>query len=114
MTRTKVCFGCLLLNCLTDAISLNHTALILQNHGILTCGETIESAVMWFVMLERHCQVMLMAEAAAGSRGQRPIVIDDAEASFTHEKTGSEQAGHFFAKPLYAQALAESKGAHLQ
>lgn len=98
---------------IVEKLGKNKKALILQNHGILTCGETIESAVMWFVMLERHCQVMLLADAAAASRGQRPILIDDKEAAFTHEKTGGEVAGHFFARPLFAQALAESNGAHL-
>lgn len=94
-------------------IPLLITALILQNHGILSAGETIESAVAWFIMLERHCQVQLMSEAAAGSRGEKPIVIDDEEAAFTHSKTGTELAGHFQATPYFAQALMESKGAHL-
>jgi ribulose-5-phosphate 4-epimerase/fuculose-1-phosphate aldolase len=77
------------------------SALILQNHGILTAGETIESAVAWFIMLERHCQVMLMADAAAGGRGQKPIVVDDEEAAFTHGKTGTETAGHFMSTPYF-------------
>ena len=98
---------------IAETLGQHNKALILQNHGILTAGETIESAVMWFVMLERHCQVQLLADAAAGSRGQKPIVIDDAEAEFTHKMTGNEVAGHFFARPLFAQARAEYKDAHL-
>lgn len=89
-------------------------ALILQNHGILTAGETIESAVAWFIMLERHCQVMLMSDAAAAARGQRPIPIDEDDAEFTHSKTGTELAGHFQATPYFSEAKANSNGAHLQ
>ena len=68
----------------------------------------------WFIMLERHCQVQLMSEAAAGSRGEKPIVIDDEEAAFTHSKTGTEAAGHFMATPYFAAALRASAGEHLQ
>lgn len=30
-------------------------AALLQNHGLLTCGKTIESAVFWFMSLEKCC-----------------------------------------------------------
>ena len=86
----------------------------MQNHGILTAGETIESAVAWFIMLERHCQVMLMSDAAAGGRGQKPILIDEDDAEFTHSKTGTELAGHFMATPYFTEATIQSNGAHLQ
>jgi ribulose-5-phosphate 4-epimerase/fuculose-1-phosphate aldolase len=94
-------------------IAFHPTALILQNHGILTAGETIESAVAWFIMLERHCQVMLMSEAAAACHGQKPIVTEDEEAKFTHSKTGTETAGHFMSKPYFMQAAITSNGDHL-
>ncbi|UZJ57296.1 hypothetical protein CBS101457_006616 [Exobasidium rhododendri] len=91
-------------NNIARALGQTNKALILQNHGILTAGETIESAVSWFIMLERHCQVMLMSEAAAAGRGEKPVVVDDEEASFTHSKTGSEVAGHFFSTPYFITA----------
>ena len=53
------------------ALGSKNKALIMQNHGILTAGTSIEAAVGWFIMLEKHCQVMLLADAAAGGRGQK-------------------------------------------
>ena len=41
-----------------------HKAVILRNHGMLTVGETVESAAWWFLTLERTAQSQLMAYAA--------------------------------------------------
>lgn len=76
-------------------------AALLQNHGLLTCGKTIEAAVFWFMSLEKCCHAQLMADAAAGSRGGETIKIDDKEAAYTYKITGSEQAGWFSAKPTF-------------
>lgn len=39
-------------------------AAILQNHGLLTVGGSVDEAVWWYISLERCCHVQLMAEAA--------------------------------------------------
>ena len=39
-------------------------AAILQNHGILTAGKSVESAVASYVAFENACQTQLLAEAA--------------------------------------------------
>jgi ribulose-5-phosphate 4-epimerase/fuculose-1-phosphate aldolase len=39
-------------------------AVILQNHGILTVGRSVESAVAGYVAFENACQAQLLAEAA--------------------------------------------------
>ncbi|KAK0960326.1 hypothetical protein LTR91_020384, partial [Friedmanniomyces endolithicus] len=49
----------------------NKKAALLQNHGLLTVGKTIEEAVFWFVSMERCCHSQLMAEAAAAYTGQK-------------------------------------------
>lgn len=41
-----------------------HKALMLQNHGTLTCGETIEEAFLYMNFLEKSCQVQCAAMAA--------------------------------------------------
>ncbi|GAB7337832.1 hypothetical protein MBLNU457_4232t1 [Dothideomycetes sp. NU457] len=76
-------------------------AALLQNHGLLTVGTTIEEAVFWFVSMERCCQSQLLAEAAAGPRGEKPIIIDEEDAVCTHQQVGSIRAGYFSAKPLF-------------
>ena len=40
----------------------NHKAAILQNHGLLTVGKTVDEAAWWFITMERSCQAQLMAE----------------------------------------------------
>jgi ribulose-5-phosphate 4-epimerase/fuculose-1-phosphate aldolase len=39
-------------------------AAILQNHGILTVGRSVEGAVSQYVAFENACQTQLLAEAA--------------------------------------------------
>lgn len=71
----------------------NRKACILQNHGLLTCGSTVEAAIFWFVSLERCCQAQLMAEAAA----TKPIPIDEEDAEFTYKSVGLGGVGWFSA-----------------
>ncbi|WP_410676071.1 class II aldolase/adducin family protein [Amycolatopsis sp. cmx-4-68] len=41
-------------------------AVLIPNHGAVTAGPDIETAVMYAVLLERACRTQLMAEAAGG------------------------------------------------
>ncbi len=41
-------------------------AALLQNHGLVTVGGSIAEAVMTAVILEKACQVQLLADAAGG------------------------------------------------
>jgi L-fuculose-phosphate aldolase len=45
-----------------------NNALILRNHGIVTCGETIEEAVYYALKLDKACKVQLYAEWAGGPK----------------------------------------------
>lgn len=76
-------------------------AAILANHGLLTCGGSIESCVFWFMSLERCCQVQLLADAAAAGRGGRTVTVADDDAAFTYKTVGTEFAGWFSAKPTF-------------
>jgi ribulose-5-phosphate 4-epimerase/fuculose-1-phosphate aldolase len=76
-------------------------AALLQNHGLLTCGKTVESTVFWFMSLEKCCQVQLMADAAAGGRGGETVKIEEEDAAFTYKTVGTEVAGWFSAKPAF-------------
>ena len=51
---------------IANALSTNK-AVILQNHGLLTVGKSIEECVWWFISMEKCCQVQLLAETATGS-----------------------------------------------
>ncbi|CAN8097344.1 unnamed protein product [Discula destructiva] len=88
-------------------------AALLQNHGLLTVGQTIDEAVFWFVSMDKCCQAQLLAEAAAGSRGEKPIVIADDDAVFTYKTVGTHYAGYFSAKPLFDVIHKETGGDYL-
>ncbi|KAM3065344.1 hypothetical protein ACMFMG_011532 [Clarireedia jacksonii] len=86
----------------------NKKAALLQNHGPLTVGETIESAVFWFVSLEKCCHAQLLADAAAGGRGGETIKIAEEDAAYTYKTVGTELAGWFSAKPAFDMMEHES------
>jgi ribulose-5-phosphate 4-epimerase/fuculose-1-phosphate aldolase len=60
-----------------------HKAVILRNHGLLTVGDSVETAVYRFVNLDRSCQVQLLAEAAGP-----PVRIDHDVAAALAAATG--------------------------
>lgn len=78
-------------------------AAILQNHGLLTVGGTVDAAVWWYIAMERCCQVQLLAEAASS----KPIIISNEAAKKTASMLGGSFAGWFSFQPLYAQILKE-------
>jgi ribulose-5-phosphate 4-epimerase/fuculose-1-phosphate aldolase len=71
-------------------------AVILQNHGLLTVGNTIDEAAWWFITMERSCQAQLLAEAAG-----RPRVIKPEYAKIAHSQVGSPELGWFSFQSLY-------------
>ncbi|CZT24393.1 probable class II aldolase/adducin domain protein [Ramularia collo-cygni] len=91
----------------------NKKAGLLQNHGLLTVGKSVEETIFWFVSLEKCCQSQLMAEAAA-LPGERPIKIGDEEAAYTYRTVGSTLAGWFSGKPLFDFIHRETNGDYLQ
>lgn len=92
----------------------NKKAALLQSHGLLTVGDTIEETVFWFVSLEKCCYAQLLADAAAAGRGGQTVKIDDADAAFTYKTVGTPRAGWFSAKPLFDVIHAESNGEYLK
>ncbi|RVX73939.1 hypothetical protein B0A52_02829 [Exophiala mesophila] len=76
-------------------------AALLQNHGLLTVGETIEAAIFWFVSLEKCCWAQLMADAAARGMSSSTVKIDEEDAAFTYKSVGTPRAGWFSALPMF-------------
>jgi ribulose-5-phosphate 4-epimerase/fuculose-1-phosphate aldolase len=75
---------------------------ILRNHGLLTVGTSVDSAVFWFISMERSCQVQLVAKAAG-----EVVHIDPNQAKQTHDYVGTELAGWFSFQPLWAKITRE-------
>ena len=80
----------------------DNKAAILQNHGLLTVGESVDEACWWFVTMERSCQAQLLAEAAGS-----PKPIPHEAALQAAEQVGSTLAGWFSFQPLYDVIVAE-------
>jgi len=89
-------------------------AAILQNHGLLTVGRSIEEAVFWFVSLEKCCHSQLLADAAAAGRGVQTVKIDVEDAVSTYRTIGSSRAGWFNAQPLFQVIHHETNGEYEQ
>ncbi|HZQ55017.1 MAG TPA: class II aldolase/adducin family protein [Bryobacteraceae bacterium] len=73
-----------------------HKAAILQNHGLLTVGHTVDEAAWWFITMERSCQAQLLAEQVGS-----PIKIPHETALHTREVMGAHASGWFQFQPLY-------------
>ncbi len=78
----------------------NKKALILKNHGLLTVGNTVDSAAWWFITMERSCQVQLLAEASAKNSSDLPK-INHTAALNAFNIVGTEDAGWFGFQPIY-------------
>lgn len=63
-------------------------AAILQNHGLLTVGSTVEEAAWWFVAMNQACLVQIHAEAIGA-----PLMIDPATARTTRATVGTAFSG---------------------
>jgi ribulose-5-phosphate 4-epimerase/fuculose-1-phosphate aldolase len=77
-------------------------AVILQNHGLLTVGQSVDAAAFWFISMDKCCQSQLAAEAAGTPRSIRP---EDAEK--TRGQVGTEGAGWLSFQPLFAKITRE-------
>lgn len=77
-------------------------AAILQNHGILTVGPTIEAAAWWYISMEDTARTQLLAEAAG-----TPKLIPHDVAKLTHSQVGSAEGGYYSFQPLWDWIVAE-------
>lgn len=75
-------------------------ALIHQNHGLITCGGSVDAAVWWFVALERCCQSQLLADAAG-----TPIEIPDELCRAGYEQQGGDAVGWFQFQPWWDELM---------
>jgi ribulose-5-phosphate 4-epimerase/fuculose-1-phosphate aldolase len=71
-------------------------AVILQSHGLLTVGQSVEAALFRYLALEDACRVQLLAEAAGRPRPMPPEV-----ARRTADEVGTEVRGIFAFQPYW-------------
>lgn len=81
----------------------DYKAAILQNHGLLTVGQSIDEAAWWFITMERSCQAQLLAMQT----GQPLIEISHEVAMNTRAELGFPLAGYFQFQPLWQDISAQ-------
>jgi ribulose-5-phosphate 4-epimerase/fuculose-1-phosphate aldolase len=89
-------------------------AVILQNHGLLTVGRSVDEAVAHFGSMDRCCAAQLLADAAAAGRGIKPTIIDDEDAKFTHDSLAGANMRYLMFAPAYEEVMEASKGEFLK
>jgi ribulose-5-phosphate 4-epimerase/fuculose-1-phosphate aldolase len=77
---------------------------ILKNHGLLTAGLSVESAVWNFIAFDNAAHAQLLAEAAG-----KPIAIPEEIARFTLGQSGRRNTdpGRYAFQPLYERIVQE-------
>lgn len=65
----------------------DNKAIILQNHGLLTVGETIDEAIYLFGLMERSCKIQLLVEQTNLPKK----IISDEEAHYTYYNTSDPE-----------------------
>ncbi|MCJ1304877.1 hypothetical protein MMC08_007690 [Hypocenomyce scalaris] len=89
-------------------------AAILQNHGLLTVGQSVDEAAFWFISLDKTCHAQLLADAASAGSGNKKILIPEEEAVFTHEQVGGPEKGWLAFQGYYDEQMAKTNGSFLK
>lgn len=82
-------------NAIAEALGDKKTV-ILQNHGLLTTGVNVDTAVWLFISMDKCCQSQLLAEAAG-----KPTLIPDETAVHAKAQAGSDLVLWASFQPLY-------------
>jgi ribulose-5-phosphate 4-epimerase/fuculose-1-phosphate aldolase len=79
---------------------------ILQNHGLLSVGETIDEAAYWFLCFEKCCQSQLMIEAAkAANPTWEAKEVDHETAYFTEQRIGTRYRAWLNFQPCFTNMV---------
>lgn len=92
----------------------NGKAVILQNHGLLTVGRSVDEAAFWFISLDKSCMAQLLADAAAAGSGNKKILISDEEAAYSYEQVGTPAKGWLAFQGYYDEILQRTNGSFLK
>jgi ribulose-5-phosphate 4-epimerase/fuculose-1-phosphate aldolase len=76
---------------------------ILQNHGLMTVGTSVEEAAYWFISAEKCCQSQLAADAAA--HGGKTLKVSAEDAQRAHDTVGSNLVGWFSGLPAFEDMI---------
>lgn len=87
--------------------------MILQNHGLLTVGQTVNEACFLMTLLEGACRTQILAEAAAAN-GVPKVLVPDDSAKYTFENSSDPETLYWEGQPDLDYEEYKSKGEHTQ
>lgn len=96
---------------LAAALGEKGKGMILRNHGLLTVGNTVDEAAYLYTLLERSCEIQLLAEAAAAN-GIPKVYVPDEAAKFTFESASDPEALYWEFQPDLEYEEEMCGGAH--
>lgn len=83
---------------LAAALGSKGKGMILRNHGLLTVGSTVDEACYLYTLMERSCQIQLLAEAAAAN-GVPKVYVPEGAAKYTFDHSSDPEALYWEAQP---------------
>ncbi|WVW84365.1 hypothetical protein I302_106399 [Kwoniella bestiolae CBS 10118] len=98
---------------IADALGPKNMCVIMQNHGLLTLGRTVDECVYLFALLEKTCQQQLLAEAAEAN-GLKKRIISPEDAAYTAENNGYWETMYNNFTPEFELLKKETNGEFLQ
>lgn len=100
---------------IANALGPKNKNLIMQNHGLLTCGGTVAEAAAFFIALERACHAQLLVDTAISNSGGAlaKTFVGEQEASYTKIGTGTPEVMYMQFLPEYELLLEETGGSFL-
>lgn len=98
---------------IAEALGKTGIAALLQNHGLLTTGLTVDEAAFLFSLLEDSCKAQLVADAAAAAGYKKQVIPDDV-ADYTCKMTGDPESLYAEFQPDYELEEELTNGAFLK
>ncbi|KUJ19452.1 L-fuculose-phosphate aldolase [Mollisia scopiformis] len=95
---------------LAHSVAGKNKAVILQNHGLLTVGETVDEATYLFQLMERLCEIQLKVEAAAAPGNLEKVFVKEDAAKYTFEMAQDPLTLYQEFQPTFKYELWKSKG----
>ncbi|KAF8063970.1 arad-like aldolase/epimerase [Lyophyllum atratum] len=96
------------------ALGPKHKTCILQNHGLLTLGHTVDEAAQLFTTLDKQCQVQLLVERASANNNIQRNLIDREDAAFSAKIIQDPHVMYLNFQPEYQLLIEETNGAFLK
>ncbi|ENH61615.1 Class II aldolase/adducin N-terminal [Fusarium oxysporum f. sp. vasinfectum] len=91
---------------IAKALGPKNRSVILQNHGLLTAGKTVDEAAYLFSLMERTCEIQLLVESAGLPRQ----IIGNEEAEYTYRYNADPEALYTEFQPDFEYEVWKSNG----